>query len=77
MRAVQPCRHWPGFQVTETTVGEALQRIAEIAREAVPAARYPPVAAACLTHGVHSTRSLPMAAGDVALSSMNLSAMNL
>lgn len=119
------------FQVTETTVGEALQRVADITREAVPAADvvgmsllggdgrpttavytdpdspgideaqyqedrgpcleawrnnvvfrvprvqdcadiYPAFAAACLQHGVHSTLSLPMRAGEVALGAVNL-----
>jgi transcriptional regulator with GAF, ATPase, and Fis domain len=119
------------FQVTETTVGEALQRIADIALEAVPAAAivgmsmlgedgrpttavytdaespaideaqyrdekgpcldawrhntvlsvpsvadvsdaYPGFAAACLQHGVHSTLSLPMRAGAVAVGALNM-----
>jgi transcriptional regulator with GAF, ATPase, and Fis domain len=119
------------LQVSETTIGEALQRIAEITRDAVPAAgsvgmtmlgddgapttavytddespaideaqyregkgpcldawrhntvirlsrvedrasEYPAFVAACLDHGVYSTLSLPMAAGDVALGAMNL-----
>src|SRR4051794_39058 len=119
------------FQVTETTVGEALHRIAEITLEAVSAAdivgmsmlgddgrpttgvytdpespaideaqytegkgpcldawrqnavfrvarvedvadKYPAFASACVSHGVHSTLSLPMAAGDVALGAVNL-----
>lgn len=119
------------FQVTDTTVGEALQRIAEITQEAVPAAdvvgmsmlgedgtpttavytdpdspeideaqyregkgpcldawrdnavfrvsrvedcaeTYPAFASACQEHGVHSTLSLPMRAGDVALGAVNL-----
>jgi putative methionine-R-sulfoxide reductase with GAF domain len=119
------------FQVTDTTVGQALQRIADITLEAVPAAeivgmsmlgddgrpttgvftdadspeidaaqyregkgpcldawrhnavfrvprvedsadRYPGFAAACLDHGVRSTLSLPMAAGDVAVGAVNL-----
>jgi transcriptional regulator with GAF, ATPase, and Fis domain len=117
--------------VTETTVGEALQRIAEITLEAIPAAevvgmsmlgedgrpttavytdpespaideaqyregkgpcldawrhnapfrlpriedyadKYPAFARACLDHGVRSTLSLPMAAGDVAVGAVNL-----
>ena len=33
---------------------------------------YPAFAAACLQHGVHSTLSLPMSAGDVAVGAMNL-----
>jgi transcriptional regulator with GAF, ATPase, and Fis domain len=119
------------FQVTQTTVGQALQRIAEITQDAVPAAavvgmsmfgndgrpttqiytdpdspeidqaqyeddkgpcldawrqnivlrvarvqevaeRYPRFAAACLEHGVLSTLSLPMRAGEVALGAVNL-----
>ena len=119
------------FQVTETTVGEALQRIADITQAAVPAADvvgmsmlgedgrpttavytdqdspeidearyregkgpcldawrnndvfrvprvrdcaedYPAFAAACLQHGVYSTLSLPMRAGEVALGAVNL-----
>ena len=119
------------FQVTETTVGEALQRIADITLEAVPAAdvvgmsmlgddgrpttavytdpespaideaqyqegrgpcldawrdnvvlpvpriedvsdAYPAFAAACQQHGVQSTLSLPMRAGDVAVGALNL-----
>jgi len=119
------------FQVTETTVGEALHRIAEITLDAIPTAEivgmsmlgadarpttavytdakspaideaqyrdgkgpcldawrhnavfridrvedaaeeYPGFAAACLEHGVLSTLSLPMAAGDVAVGAVNL-----
>lgn len=119
------------FQVTETTVGQALHRIAEITQEAVPAAdvvgmsmfddngkpttavytdpdspeidqaqydddkgpcldawrnntvlrvrrvqdsaaEYPRFARACLLHEVHSTLSLPMRAGAVALGAVNL-----
>jgi hypothetical protein len=119
------------FQVTETTVGEALDRIAEITLDAISAADivgmsmlgddgqpttavytdadspaideaqyregkgpcleawrrntvlridriedcvgdYPGFAAACEAHGVGSTLSLPMAAGDVAVGAMNL-----
>lgn len=119
------------FPVTEMNVGEALHRIAQITRDAVPAAeivgmsmlgddgrpasavytddqspaideaqyregrgpcldawrenavfritgiedcadRYPAFAAACVEHGVHSTLSLPMTAGDVAVGAMNL-----
>jgi transcriptional regulator with GAF, ATPase, and Fis domain len=119
------------FQVTETTAGEALHRIAEILLEAIPAAdivgmsilgedgqpttavytdpqspaideaqyregkgpcldawragtvfriarvedsadKYPAFAASCLEHGVHSTLSLPMVAGDVAVGAINL-----
>ena len=119
------------FQVTETTVGEALQRIAEITQQAVPAADfvgmsmlggdgrpttpvytshdspeidaaqyqegrgpcldawrhntvlrvprvqdvadvYPAFATACREHGVRSTLSLPMRAGDVAVGAVNL-----
>jgi transcriptional regulator with GAF, ATPase, and Fis domain len=119
------------FQVTETTVGEALQRIAEITLEAIPAAdavgmsmldgdgepttavytdtespeideaqyregkgpcldawrhnkvfriaqvegcadEYPAFARACADHGVASTLSLPMAAGEVAVGAVNL-----
>jgi len=119
------------FQVTETSVGEALRRIADITLEAVPGADivgmsmlgddgrpttavytdvespeidqaqyresngpcleawrnnevvqvqrvedcvdvYPGFAAACQEHGVRSTLSVPMTAGDVALGAMNL-----
>jgi transcriptional regulator with GAF, ATPase, and Fis domain len=119
------------FQVTETTVGQALQRIAEITQEAVPAAdvvgmsmfgndkrpttavytdtdspeideaqyredkgpcldawrrntilrvprvqdsadEYPAFARACRQHGMQSTLSLPMPAGEVALGAVNL-----
>jgi putative methionine-R-sulfoxide reductase with GAF domain len=119
------------FQVTETTVGEALDRIAHITVEAIPAAdfvgmsmvgddgrpattvftdadspaideaqyaegrgpcldawrdntvfridrveehagEYPGFAAACLEHGVRSTLSLPMTAGEVAVGAVNL-----
>ena len=119
------------FQVTQTTVAEALDRIAQITREAIPAAdivgmsmlgedgrpttaiytdpespaideaqyredrgpcldawrdndvfrfddieeceaQYPGFARACRDHGVRSTLSLPMAAGDVAVGAMNL-----
>jgi transcriptional regulator with GAF, ATPase, and Fis domain len=124
------------FQVSETTVGQALHRIAEITRQAVPAAdivgmttldgegrpttavytdadspaideaqyregqgpcvdawrnntvirvprvtdcadRYPGFAAACQQHGVQSTLSLPMRAGEIALGAMNLYAHSL
>jgi transcriptional regulator with GAF, ATPase, and Fis domain len=119
------------FQVTQTTVGEALQRIADITLEAIAAAdivgmsmmddqsqpttaiytdpdspaidegqyrdgkgpcleawrdnivvsvprvedvagTYPSFAAACLEHGVQSTLSLPMHAGDVAVGALNM-----
>jgi GAF domain-containing protein len=119
------------FQVTETTVGEALQRIAGITVEAISAAdfagmsmlgddgqpttavftdpdspeideaqyregkdpcldawrhnsvfrvphvegcadKYPGFAKACLAHGVHSTLSVPMVSGDVAVGALNL-----
>jgi GAF domain-containing protein len=119
------------FQVSSTTVGQALHRIAEITRTAVPAAdivgmsmlgedgrpttavytdadspaideaqyregrgpcldawrhnvalamprvadvtdTYPAFAAACRQHGVQSTLSLPMRAGDVAVGALNL-----
>jgi transcriptional regulator with GAF, ATPase, and Fis domain len=119
------------FQVSETTVGEALQRIADITQEAIAAAdivgmsmlgddgrpttavytdpespaiddgqyregkgpcldawrnnevisvprvqdvadTYPAFSAACQQHGVHSTLSLPMRAGDVAVGALNL-----
>jgi len=119
------------FQVTETTVGEALQRIAEITRESIPAAqvvgmsmlgddgrpttavytnedspeidaaqyregkgpcldawrdnaifwvgrvedwadKYPAFVKCCVEHGVQSTLSLPMVAGDAAVGAMNL-----
>ena len=75
------------FQVTETTLGEALQRIAEITLEGIAAAdvvgmsmlgengrpttagadEHPVFAAACVDHGVQSTVSLPMTAGDAAV----------
>ena len=120
-----------GFQITETTVGEALQGIAQVTLEAIEAADivgmtmladdgrpttavytdadspatdeaqyregtgpcldawrnntvlrvprvrdctnlYPGFAAACLQHGVQSTLSLPMTAGDVAVGAVNL-----
>src|SRR5215218_8291587 len=119
------------FQVTETTVGEALHRIADITLESIPAAdivgmsmldadgraatavytdaespaideaqyregkgpcldawrnnkvyrvpqiaaasaEYPAFTASCQEHGIQSTLSVPMQAGDVALGAMNL-----
>ncbi|MFL6205762.1 MAG: GAF and ANTAR domain-containing protein [Acidimicrobiales bacterium] len=119
------------FQVTQMTVGDALQRIADITLDAVPAAaivgmsmlgddgqpttavytddrsptideaqyregkgpcldawrhnaiyriprieasvdEYPAFASACLDHGVRSTLSLPMSAGDLAVGAVNL-----
>jgi hypothetical protein len=43
-----------------------------VARVEDCADKYPAFAAACIEHGVYSTLSLPMAAGDVAVGAMNL-----